>query len=285
MRQVLFHAKNNAELAEKGYTIVDFLSQNQAKVLSDYYSANPNTYPNTFHATHFNTDVSYKQRVQQFILETLVENFARHFAFHQPVFANFMVKEGGGNNPMPLHADWAYVDENNSSSYAVWIPLVNTNMENGCIGVIPFSQHLSYHIRGPRILQWTPPTEEMLIGKLGKLFSMKTGQALIYNHRTLHYSLPNNTATVRPSVNISLTPKGESLIHYTMPEGEKTVLKFEVADDKFFIDYDNFQMPRHGKIIERISPETIPLLNESAENFIGQYEVKGLRAYLKKIFS
>src|SRR5687767_2290685 len=103
MREVLFNEANNTELAERGYVVVDFLSQGQVKALSDYYIAHPNTFLNSFHATHFNTDVGYKQRVQQFIFATLAENFARHFAFHQPVFANFMVKEGGGNNPMPLH--------------------------------------------------------------------------------------------------------------------------------------------------------------------------------------
>ncbi len=285
MQQVLFNTKSNTELAEKGYTIVDFLNSKQVKSLFDFYIANPNVSPSAFHTTHFHTDLVYKQRVQQFIFDTLRRNFEQHFVFHQPVFANFMVKEGAGNNSMPLHADWTYVDESKSSSYAIWIPLVDTNTQNGCIGVIPFSHYLSYPIRGPRILQWTCPTEEILIEKLGKLFPMQTGQALIYNHRTLHYSMPNESNHLRPSINVSLTPKDEPIIHYTMPEGEKEVIKFKVTNDFFFLDYNNFQMPKHGTMLEKVIPESIPLLNERVKSFLTKYETHGILSYLKKLFA
>jgi hypothetical protein len=283
--QILIDTEKNSALATRGYVIVDFLSAETVQSISDFYSANPNNFPNAFHATHFNTDVSYKGKVQHFLFESLDENFRQQFISLKPVFANFMVKEGGGNNVMPLHADWTYVDENICSSYSVWIPLVDTNINNGCIGVIPYSHLLSHAVRGPGFLQWKHPAEITLINELGELLPMKRGQALIYNHRTMHYSLPNNSSTVRPSINISLVPKGEKIIHYAVPQGETEVLKFEVTDTNFFLDYDNFQMPRHGTVVERIKVENIPLINERLEAFIQKHKRKGLLPALKKIIT
>jgi hypothetical protein len=113
---------------------------------------------------------------------------------------------------------------------------------------------------------------------------MKKGQALIYNHRTLHYSPPNNSGRVRPAINISLIPEGEQIVHYTIPEGQNEILKFVVDNTLFFLDYDNFQMPRHGKIVE-IIPSSIPLFNDSVPSFIEKHNGKGFFSVLKKFLS
>jgi len=281
MKQALQETKFNALLAQQGYVVFNFLSPEQVEILSSFYESNPNPIKGSFHTTHFNTNTDYKRKVQSFILHTLAENFKKHFTEYTPVFANFMIKEGGGNNPMPLHADWTYVEESKSSSYAIWIPLVNTDVVNGCIGVIPFSHHLSHNIRGPRILQWEPPANDLLINKMGKLLPMKIGEVLIYNHRTLHYSPPNNSEVMRPAINVSLAPMGEEIIHYTIPEGENALLKFAVSGDDFFLDYHNFQMPRHGKLLQQILLP-VPLINMQVEKFILLHTSKSIFSFFKK---
>jgi hypothetical protein len=285
MNRVLIDKKSNAQLIEKGYVVVDFLSQETIAELNKFYRENPNPFKDAFHTTHFSTDTNYKKHVQGFVFSAIAKSIEQTFSNYYPVFANFMVKEGGGNNPMPLHADWTYVDESKSSSYAVWLPLIDTTIKNGCIGVIPFSHKLSYSLRGPRILQWEPPVGETLIENLGQLLPMKAGRVLIYNHRTLHYSTSNNSDEVRPAINISLMPKDERIFHYTLPEGQREILKFSVADESFFLNYNNFQMPESGMVVEKISPESIPLLNEKAEDFIRQHKTKSPFSVLKKFLA
>jgi ectoine hydroxylase-related dioxygenase (phytanoyl-CoA dioxygenase family) len=283
-KSVLKDIEADKLLREKGYTVVNFISAEQIDELADFYQQHPNNFQQQFHTTHFNIDKDYKTNIKQFVFSVVADNIKSHFVDYIPVFANFMVKEAGGNNPMPLHADWTYVNEDTSSSYAIWIPLVDTDANNGCIAVIPYSQHLSHNIRGPRILQWEHPANDILINKMGKLLPMKKGQVLIYNHRTLHYSQPNNSDNVRLAINISLVPVGESIIHYSIPEGKNDLLKFEVGDASFFLDYDNFQMPKLGKQVEIIS-EPIPLLNDKVSSFIDEFSNKSFCSILKWLSS
>ncbi|HXH19736.1 MAG TPA: phytanoyl-CoA dioxygenase family protein [Chitinophagales bacterium] len=285
MDAILKNKKNNSELLEKGYTVMEFADTLTVKRLLEYYQEHPNNFPHNFHASHFSTDTAYKRKVHQFILNEMASAIENTFNNCQAVFANYMVKEAGGDNPMPLHADWTYVEESVSSSYAIWLPLVDTSVENGCIGVIPFSQHLSHPIRGPRILQWEYSAGDILIGKMGTLLPMRAGQAFIYNHRTLHYSPPNNSGQARPAINVSLVPVGEKIIHYTIPEGETQILKFEVPGDDFFLDYDNFQMPRQGILLGKLSPGEAPLLNGRVEDFISKYAHRSSLSFLKRLFT
>ena len=283
-KNILIDNKADKLLKEKGYAVVNFISAKQIDELSDFYQEHPNDFPQQFHTTHFSKDKNYKANIQKFVFSVLAHNIKNYFVDFIPVFANFMVKEAGGDNPMPLHADWTYVNEDASSSYAIWIPLVDTDINNGCIGVIPYSQYISNNIRGPRILQWEHPANDILINEMGKLLPMKKGQVLIYNHRTLHYSPPNNSGRVRPAINISLVPADEQIIHYTTPEGENDILKFVVDDTLFFLDYDNFQMPRHGKQVETI-PAHVPLFNDKVSVFIDEFRNKSFFSKLKGFLS
>ena len=189
--------KLNDEFNKYGYVVVKLLAGEEVGQLINFYLSNPNPVKSAFHTTHFATDKDYKQKVHQAISAALAPPVKHLLPNYAAAFANFMVKEPGGNNPMPLHADWTYVDESQAVSIAIWMPLVDTTPENGQLGVIPFSQNLSHHIRGPRILQWEFPFNEKLINTMGKLLPVKAGEAVIYNHRLLHFSPPNNSGQVR----------------------------------------------------------------------------------------
>lgn len=272
--RVLKKEHYNTLFNKQGYVVMEeFLKPAEVTTLLEYYIQNPNPAAAPFHTTHFAENKAYKQGVNDFITAVLKPGVDQHLANYIPVFGNYMIKEAGGNNPMPLHADWTYVNEEKNASVAIWIPLVDTSEENGCIGVIPFSQHLSHSIRGPRILQWEFPANEQVINALGKLIPMKAGQALIYNHRLLHYSPPNNSDKLRPAINLSLVPPGEPLIHYTVPLDEEKVHLYSVNSPSFYIHYDNFKKPELGT--EPVIMEgKVEMLNERLNAFIEKFTPK-----------
>ena len=275
--------KLNDEFNRYGYVVVKLLSDEGIKQLTDFYVANPNPFQAEFHTTHFATDKAFKKKVHEAITRVLEPAFKHYLPDHDAVFGNFMVKEPGGNNPMPLHADWTYVDESRTSSIAIWMPLIDTTPENGQLGVIPFSQHLSYHIRGPRIKQWEFPFNETLIKSMGKILPVKAGEAVIYDHRLLHFSPANNSSQVRPAINLSIAPKNVQLIHYTVPEGKEGVHRYEVDNLDFFIYYDNFQLPERGKLTN-IDMHSIPMLNDRVNAFINKYAKPGFIERIKAWF-
>lgn len=258
-------------LQRDGYILGNFIPSDVLNSLISFYQNNQPNNPDPFHTTHFSKDSSYKKKINDGLIKILQPVWDLLLENSTPIFANFMIKAGDGNNAMPLHADWTYVDEPNYQSIAMWIPLVDTSTENGCLGVIPHSQHLSKHIRGPRITQILPPYDTMLIKKRGKLLPLKKGQAIIYNHRLLHYSSSNNSGYIRPAINISIVPTGIKIFHFTIPEGYKQIHKYAVDDYNFFIHYNNFQLPTLGESKTYIEPSTVPTIHNSIRPFLKKY--------------
>jgi hypothetical protein len=283
--QIFNDPELNRKFNTSGYVVIpDFITPEVLHRLNEFYKANPNPVRDVFHATHFATDKFYKKKVHDGIASALEPFVGGLLPEYDMAFGNFMVKEGGGNNPMPLHADWTYVDEQQHTSMAIWLPLVDTDAGNGCLGLIPYSQHLTHHLRGPRIKQCEYGIHEVLINSAGKLIPLKAGGAIIYNHKLLHYSLPNNSGSVRPALNLSLTPRNTTIVHYTMPEGKEQVQKYEVPDFDFFIHYDNFQVPEKGLLVENIDPRSIPGFDEQVSEFINNYPRPNMVERLKELF-
>lgn len=273
----------NETFLKNGYVTGDFIPLHILDQLNDFYQNHqPKNYEG-FHTTHFSTDTEYKKQVNDGIIQIIQPILDTYLEEYIPVFANFMLKTGGGNNPMPLHADWTYVYEPEYISIAMWIPLVDTTPQNSCLGVIPYSQHLSKNIRGPKITQVLPPYDEILIKKAGKLLPMKAGQAVIYDHRLLHYSPANKTDFVRPALNISIVPQKAKLIHYTCPEGSTQIHKYMVDDFDFFVRYNNFQIPEKGQLIGHEKLDSVPLIHDNVGDFIKQYG-NGLMNKIKGFF-
>jgi hypothetical protein len=264
---------NEDFLRERGYVVIPFLKEKEILEIQEYYDKTYESFSTPFHTTHFSSNFELKRQVNDFLISTCQRAITQVFHDnYKAIFANFMVKEGGGQNPMPLHADWTYVDEKQYESYAIWIPLIDTSIGNGCLSVIPFSHYLSHHIRGPRILQWNYPTNEELINAFGIPIPILAGNAILYNHRLLHYSEPNLTNFRRVALNISLVPHNTPLLHFTIPEGESEILKFAPENSEFYIQYNNFQMPILGNCISKLNPLEVYTFDNSYQHFIEKHK-------------
>ncbi|MEX0812885.1 MAG: phytanoyl-CoA dioxygenase family protein [Chitinophagales bacterium] len=284
MHNIFKNEKLNNAFLKYGYVCIDLLTDTEIKALNTFYNNHKINAASGFHTTHFSTDRKLKKSIHHYIIEQVWPLLDRQLQDFTPVFANFMIKEAHHESIMPLHADWTYVDESKHLSIAAWIPLCDTNENNGTLGVIPFSQHLSKNIRGPRILQWEHPFNDKIIEAAGKLINMKAGQAIIYNHRLLHFSPPNKSNKVRPALNLSIVPNNIELIHYTIPEGFDQILKYKVENQDFYLDYDNFKVPEKGELLENLDKNIVNLLNNDLNNFLSKYHRKNIAEKIKRFF-
>lgn len=271
--------------SQKGYVILKgLIAPDELKSLMEAFHQSDNHVRESFHTSHFSSDTDYKSRTHDTIVQTVFPKIAPYLEDYVPVFGNFMIKKAGGGNFLQMHADWTYVDEHNRRSVSVWIPFVDTNESNGCLGVIEYSHQFMNSLRGPGIRQNNFDRDRIWVKKYGKLLPMSAGDAIIYDHGLLHFSPPNQTGETRPALNLSLVPEGAEVIHYCIPEGASAIEKYIVTDKDFFIQYDHWQRPRTSSPVEFIPADTVKFIDIQMENYGKNYLSKKeqLKSYLKE---
>jgi hypothetical protein len=115
---------------------------------------------------------------------------------------------------VPWHQDKSYWPNANSNPViTVWIPLVDSTHENGCLHVIPGTQHkklIDFHnetYSGTGFLETDLKVVERESRKRPIIaLPVKAGSAILFNDRLLHMSTPNNSNHVRWSVDLRYQP-------------------------------------------------------------------------------
>ncbi|MBL7799999.1 MAG: phytanoyl-CoA dioxygenase family protein [Chitinophagales bacterium] len=268
MNEIFKNKDWQKQFSRYGYVIIpSILNPSEIKQIRDTYSKFSNEITQSFHTSHFSINVNYKKTIQEKIIEIVYPNLLPLLNNYVPVFANMMVKSADTNNFLQMHADWTYVDETKFRSISAWIPLVDTNKQNGCFGVIDESHVFTNLIRGPRIQQNNFKRDRVWVKKYGKLICLKAGDAIIFDHALLHFSLANFSGVVRPAINMSMVPKDVEVVHYCVPTGANEIEKYIVDDLNFYLEYDNWERPRIGKPVEYLPIETIKYIDYHLENY------------------
>jgi hypothetical protein len=272
--QIVFKNKKlQQSFLKNGYVVVKLIDHEDCQKLLDFYHQNPNLDKGEFHSTHFSTDRAYKKRVHQNISATYHKALEQYLENYKPIFANFMVKEAHENSIMPLHADWTYVNEDKSVSLGVWSPLMDTNLKNGMLGVVPKSHFFKKNPRGPQIPTPFHDFNEYIIDKYGKLLPIKAGEAVIYDHRLLHFSPPNLSSKTRVAVNIVMVPNNEKMIHYASFGDLEHVSVFQPKDESFYLEYDHFEKPTIGSPIKNIALKILPFEKKYIDRMLSENSI------------
>lgn len=119
----------------------------------------------------------------------------------------------------PWHQDNAVLtqDADATSVLTVWIPLVDSTIENGCLIVLPKShrwsqpqgQPIAQHCpRGHGVLEIPNHLIEPHRQQVVRL-PVKRGGILIFHRRLMHASLPNMTDDLRSSLDLRYQPLGD----------------------------------------------------------------------------
>lgn len=245
------------EFERRGYILLpQLLDAGDVKALKELFISFQGKCTGPFHTSHFSSDLVYKKKVHDTMSAIVYPRVAPYLERYIPLFGNLMVKNPEPNVAMDLHADWAYVDEAQSRSVAIWAPLIDTTPDNGRFGIIEGSHHITNKVRGPLILQSTRDHEPQWERQYGKLLPMRAGDVIIYDHALLHYSPPNKSNTPRPAINLTLAPEEGPWLHYCQPEGANEIEVYEVTDPEFFMRYDHFRRPEMGTLSGKITPST-----------------------------
>jgi ectoine hydroxylase-related dioxygenase (phytanoyl-CoA dioxygenase family) len=251
-----------------GYIIVPLLSSNDIAELKAIYSELPE-FNESFHSTSFYTNLDLKNYLDKKVTSVLKPKVEEIISNYIPLGSGFLTKKNADDSIMPIHQDWTVVDESKYISATVWIPLQDTDIENGAIQVIPGSHKFSQALRSPSLeVSFSEIYNDLL--KYLKSLPMKAGEAFIFNHALMHASSVNKSPFPRIAVTFGFASTEADLFMYYR-KNEKIVEKFEMPDD-MFIRYPEIRYePQLGKKSEEFQ-YTVPKLSiESLQNCIYQY--------------
>ena len=111
---------------------------------------------------------------------------------------------------VPWHHDKSYwPDANANPVITVWIPLLDSTHENGCLHLIPRTHTkrvMSFHADPYTGTQYTKLDEQHLEKKKKIAPPIEAGGAILFNDRLVHSSTTNNSDHVRWSVDLRYQP-------------------------------------------------------------------------------
>lgn len=144
-----------------------------------------------------------------------VESLLGPEIFSNPVYNVRPKVPGVAAGAVPWHQDKSYwPDANANPVITVWIPLVDSTHENGCLHLIPRTHkkraiaHGHEGYSGTKYLELPTDYIEKRKAEIIAL-PMSAGSAVLFNDRLIHSSTPNRSNGVRWSVDLRYQPTSQ----------------------------------------------------------------------------
>lgn len=229
-----------SQFDEQGYLIVkspdNFNYEQIKKELnrfqpSDSYQGNQDTKigKQSFHVTFFDNNALYKKQIYSYV-QNLFSEFAKEiFSEHKCCQANVFLKLPGSGYVYP-HQNLTIVDEDEYTSLSCWMPLQDTNFENGTVCLIPKSHHHFQKYRNTNIF-W--PYVDFFKSGFGLDYfipiNVNKGEVLIIHDKIVHYTPLNNSNVERWVVHSLWVPREAPLKFYNV--NQTSVDIYDVEDN------------------------------------------------------
>jgi hypothetical protein len=248
------------QLDTQGWVLVPLLNPEEVQGLLAFYAAHHDRrLSEGFHSTIFSSEISYKQAVLEAIRSAFSRSLDTLFENVDTYVANFVVKEPGPKSFVPPHQDWTMVDETRFYSLNIWCPLVDTNPENGNIGVVSGSHRWWPTLRGTPFILQPYHGHDALLTAAATYLPLKAGEAIVMDNRTIHTSPANRSTQARVAAGLGIVPKGAELYHYYLnPAGPPNQLEQYAVEPLFFLRHSLGQPPE-GRFLGRVPLPPAPV--------------------------
>lgn len=265
MRRVFNDAQLEEQFQKDGYVIIPFLTDEEVKEMWKAYndtlaqSGGLITSDDaqlkeriTYDFTFIDKSIEYKKLVFDVITERFDKYVKKYLADYTPIIANFIRKKTN-DGEVPLHQNWAFVDERKYTSVSIWCPLIDSNEQNGTLQVVPGSHKRYGEFRGPMV-PWELENIKMdIIKKHLVPMNVNAGQAVVLDDSLVHYSALNKTDELRLAIQLILMPGEVKSIHYHM-NPQKSAHNIDVleVDREFYMNFNPWKQPENVKVLRSI---------------------------------
>lgn len=208
------------KIEQDGWALLDFCNQETIEALNKKFSELLplfNEMPLIITLLHQHRTVT--QRVHDTILSELNTDLDKHFGNYKIPIAHFFVKTKS-SPPVGLHQDPMITDQAIQPSYGLWVPLIDTDENNGTLTVLDGSHRWFHPFQADTVPISIGEIWERLIPECTVL-RLKKGQAVLMDNRLAHYSYPVLTNEIRPAVIIKLTHIDNT--YYTLYKNDRGI--------------------------------------------------------------
>ena len=160
--------------------------------------------------------------VEQFVGPEIYSNPVQHARFKLPEAVLPEQSRSGHSSQVALHQDLGVVTEDADATdmLTVWFPMNPTNVENGCLAVVPGSHHqeLKLHCRSRDPLTLNQVCiPELLCPENEVPLPMEPGDVLFMHRKTQHAGLINRSDRIRWSFDLRYQPTGQPTGRHWFP--------------------------------------------------------------------
>ncbi|MBI1286612.1 MAG: hypothetical protein GC178_03445 [Flavobacteriales bacterium] len=227
----------------------DFLDKNAVKELFDYNTANQPefTHNSIINSVWHSHDQEYKARTIEKIIDIYTPFCEKYFDNYNIFGGSFVIKLPNGGGVSCPHVDFGIVNEEVYRSFNLWIPLVPTTDDNGALKVLKGSHRMKQLFRGPNIPDQTVDIRDWLWQNM-ETYELNPGDAILYDHRAIHGSNPNNTEIPRVATSCAMTNAGAEMVLYFWDETKRAVVGY-VTEPEYLLTHNHEQLPTDLEIV------------------------------------
>jgi hypothetical protein len=226
---------------ENGYAVIPFLSDERLKAIQALYEqehAISAQKGGMFYGL-YSKDLAYRRRVHDTVADIVKPLLDKHFTQYKNIVNTFITKVSGPESEFYVHQDTSALDEFKHSPLSVWIPLQDITPENGALGVIEkthwfFSPYRSISIPFPFVA-----INDTVRSYLKPIY-MKAGEAIVFDPRIVHNSMPNTSGSDRRVVLCGVFPQEAEFITCYRDKAPGSAIELIKHEDNFILENTNF---------------------------------------------
>ncbi len=234
-----------SELEQNGFEVVDLLNKQDVETLNALIAEYlPHQGSDFVSSSHFLSEKDSKYINEQ--LHKVVKPVTDVLFPELELLGGTLATKIKGKSILKAHNDWSIVDESRYNSYNLWIALVDTDEQNGTLGLIPGSHLWDSTPRGMGI----PGVYEVHTAaflRAGYEPPLQAGQAILYNHRLVHYSRPNISAKPRNVAIIGMKDRNADLC-VSVCFDNATIQTYAARQEDFYV-FDANKIRANNKLI------------------------------------
>ncbi len=220
----------NQYFETNGFSEFHGISSSIINACRDLFKEYFNPVENNMFVSHYESkpeiNIAVSNSLQQIFQPWLEVNFVDY----KFVIGHYIIKSTVNSKEFALHQDWNIVDEKKFPFIHIWIPLQETNEENGGLYVLPQSHNILGNLRSGSLKIPFVEIENGLANHI-KSFQMKEGSAIGYSPALFHGSFPNKSSASRMTVLLAITHKDAPLHYYHKNnDGDLEVYSIENID-------------------------------------------------------